>query len=59
MVTSTMVLQGRGFPTDFPLLGFRERKRLVANRRGFPTDFPLLGYGLALWRQRVQPWFPY
>ena len=33
----------RGFPTDFPVVGFLRVVGRVLRRRGFPTDFPVVG----------------
>ena len=34
---------GRGFPTDFPMVGLPEGAELDKFGRGFPTDFPMVG----------------
>jgi len=34
---------GRGFPTDFPVVGYSESTPSQPGGRGFPTDFPVVG----------------
>jgi len=33
----------RGFPTDFPVVGWVIVGHPLGQRRGFPTDFPVVG----------------
>ncbi len=35
---------GRGFPTDFPVVGLRDVPVDRVRGRGFPTDFPVVGF---------------
>ena len=35
--------EGRGFPTDLPVVGGQRRARAGADGRGFPTDLPVVG----------------
>ena len=38
------VSEGRGFPTDFPVVGFDLFIGPHVAGRGFPTDFPVVGW---------------
>ena len=38
----------RGFPTDFPVVGFDDCAIAHLLSRGFPTDFPMVGYSIML-----------
>ena len=35
--------EGRGFPTDLPMVGCSDNELLGTLGRGFPTDLPMVG----------------
>ena len=37
-------MRRRGFPTDFPVVGYNIAHEEHVQGRGFPTDFPVVGY---------------
>ena len=39
-----MATSRRGFPTDFPVVGFAADFPCRQSGRGFPTDFPVVGF---------------
>ena len=49
---------GRGFPTDFPVVGSM-RRDVMPMRRGFPTDFPVVGCRDRHRQPSRTPWLPY
>ena len=54
----TVFAYGRGFPTDFPMVGWPKRVQISSVRRGFPTDFPMVGSKAAGFDVKVCRGFP-
>ncbi len=52
MIDPALALHDRGFPADFPVVGYLPPKCQCAGRRGFPADFPVVGcYGMGTLNQ--------
>ena len=51
-------LTSRGFPTDFPVVGYMGLHSWHQQRRGFPTDFPVVGWSPRRRRRRSRRGFP-
>ena len=51
--------EGRGFPTDSPMVGLPGRHPSRHQCRGFPTDSPMVGSTPRCAPGCRRPWFPY
>ena len=60
LVGSRRAFERRGFPTDFPVVGYYVVSGTTSRGRGFPTDFPVVGSAGRQDRDDVRsPWLPY